>query len=377
MSIKPKIAYKSYFKSQLFSLIILSASVNFYSCNSKPSMVRTFEYSTGKEDALMQTQLVFEKLGYKISTFDEVDNYFTTRLKIINRLFRPIYYTIFVTAQDRLTIAVYSEVKTFKRASGSGIASNSDQIMQDASNNLGDKFQKAIFNPIIKEIESKGFARWDRNEDNLSDMLMISNIEDGRLWIKDQIEEKNDMINQNNRLNALRKLHSKQDHLRFFAVLEAENNIEFWGNNYKGTSLVKFSKSINSYKRNFDEVFQNTLNKIRNYYGQCDIQLVINPVGRLADIGIKIKSSSTTPNIELRDALISTFKLINFGEADYHIILEQRIDFKGSYNNLKVNYSNLKLTGILTEYTILDSDVLADTLFLNNSYNKPAVYLKN
>ena len=139
----------------------------------------------------------------------------------------------------------------------------------------------------------------------------------------------------------------------------------------------KFSKSINSYKRNFDEVFQNTLNKIRNYYGQCDIQLVINPVGRLADIGIKIKSSSTTPNIELRDALISTFKLINFGEADYHIILEQRIDFKGSYNNLKVNYSNLKLTGILTEYTILDSDVLADTLFLNNSYNKPAVYLKN
>ena len=340
-------------------------------------MVRTFEYSTGKEDALMQTQLVFEKLGYKISTFDEVDNYFTTRLKIINRLFRPIYYTIFVTAQDRLTIAVYSEVKTFKRASGSGIASNSDQIMQDASNNLGDKFQKAIFNPIIKEIESKGFARWDRNEDNLSDMLMISNIEDGRLWIKDQIEEKNDMINQNNRLNALRKLHSKQDHLRFFAVLEAENNIEFWGNNYKGTSLVKLSKSINSYKRNFDEVFQNTLNKIRNYYGQCDIQLVINPVGRLADIGIKIKSSSTTPNIELRDALISTFKLINFGEADYHIILEQRIDFKGSYNNLKVNYSNLKLTGILTEYTILDSDVLADTLFLNNSYNKPAVYLKN
>ena len=340
-------------------------------------MVRTFEYSTGKEDALMQTQLVFEKLGYKISTFDEVDNYFTTRLKIINRLFRPIYYTIFVTAQDRLTIAVYSEVKTFKRASGSGIASNSDQIMQDASNNLGDKFQKAIFNPIIKEIESKGFARWDRNEDNISDMLMISNIEDGRLWIKDQIEEKNDMINQNNRLNALRKLHSKQDHLRFFAVLEAENNIEFWGNNYKGTSLVKFSKSINSYKRNFDEVFQNTLNKIRIYYGQCDIQLVINPVGRLADIGIKIKSSSTTPNIELRDALISTFKLINFGEADYHIILEQRIDFKGSYNNLKVNYSNLKLTGILTESTILDSDVLADTLFLNNSYNKPAVYLKN
>ncbi len=71
---------------------------------------------------------------------------------------------------------MYSEVKTFKRASGSGIASNSDQIMQDASNNLGDKFQKAIFNPIIKEIESKGFARWDRNEDNLSDMLMISNI---------------------------------------------------------------------------------------------------------------------------------------------------------------------------------------------------------
>ena len=41
-------------------------------------MVRTFEYSTGKEDALIQTQLVFEKLGYKISTFDQVDNYFTT-----------------------------------------------------------------------------------------------------------------------------------------------------------------------------------------------------------------------------------------------------------------------------------------------------------
>ena len=31
-------------------------------------MVRTFEYSTGKEDALMQTQLVFEKLGYKITS---------------------------------------------------------------------------------------------------------------------------------------------------------------------------------------------------------------------------------------------------------------------------------------------------------------------
>ena len=123
----------------------------------------------------MEAQLVFENLGYKISTFDEVDNYFTTRLKVINRLFRPIYYTIFVTAQDRLTVAVYSEVRTFKRASGSGIASNSDQIMQDASNNLGDKFQNEIFNPILKAIESKGFARWDRREDNILDILMVTN----------------------------------------------------------------------------------------------------------------------------------------------------------------------------------------------------------
>lgn len=340
-------------------------------------MVRTFEFSIKKEDAIVEAQLVFENLGYKISTFDEVDNYFTTRLKVINRLFRPIYYTIFVTAQDRLTVAVYSEVRTFKRASGSGIASNSDQIMQDASNNLGDKFQNEIFNPIIKAIESKGFARWDRREDNILDILMVTNTEDGRIWLKDHIEKENNTIHKDIRLKALTDLHSKQDHLRFFAVLEAENNIEFWGNNFKGTSLINISKTIDSYKHNFDEAFEKTLNNIRNYYGQCDIQLIISPEGRLADIKIIINSSPTTPDIEIRDALISTFKLINFTEGDYHIRLKKIIDFKGSYNNLKVNYSNLKLTGILPEHPIPDTDVFADTLFLNNSFNEPAVYFKN
>ena len=47
-------------------------------------MVRTFEYTSIKRDALKEAQIVFEELGYKISDYHEVDNYFITEL-LVNR----------------------------------------------------------------------------------------------------------------------------------------------------------------------------------------------------------------------------------------------------------------------------------------------------
>ncbi|MBF88346.1 MAG: hypothetical protein CMG75_01595 [Candidatus Marinimicrobia bacterium] len=369
--------YKTFFNRYLFSLVILSSSGNFYSCDEKPPMVRTFEHNLNNEDALREAQLVFESLGYKISTFDEIDNSFTTQLRVINRLFRPIYYTIFVSAQDRLTIVVYSEVRTFKRASGADIGSNNNQIMQDASNNLGDKFQAVIFNPIIKAIESKGFAKWDRKEDSILDDLLIESSREANLWLENEKYNKIKKRYESQRINDIKILEMEQDYLRLRAILEAENNIDFWGNSDTGRSLVGISKIINSYKDNFDQIFKNSLNSIRHYYGNCHIQLIIRPDGTIEDIDILINSSSRTPDIELRDALKSTLKAINFMKGENYIRLEQLIDFRGSYNNLKVKYSNLKLTGLFTENPISDKDVFADTLFKIKKYNKQVIQLKN
>ena len=125
-------------------------------------MVRTYEYTLGKESALREAQIIFEKLGYEISAYDEVDNYFTTKLRVINRLFRPIYYVAFVKAQDRLTVAVFSEVRTFMRSSRIAFAAETEQVMQDASNNLSSRFQDAIFNPITELIEEKYITRFNK-----------------------------------------------------------------------------------------------------------------------------------------------------------------------------------------------------------------------
>ena len=327
-------------------------------------MVRTFEYTSIKKDALKEAQIVFEELGYKISDYHEVDNYFTTELRIINRLFRPIYYVAFVSAQDRLTIVIYSEVRTFRRASKVGVASGSEQVMQDASNNLGDRFQRAIFDPVIEAIELKGFAKWDRVLDNKKEDVAIREAEELRQMVlgKEIKLEREQTLKE--RQMRLRAYNEYQEDQRYIAVREGEHQVEFWPER-QNWSIVELSKSLQRNRVAFDSVFRDVLTTHQDVRGRGAMLWILAPDGRVVDIRIVMRSSFKTPENELRDRLISTLRSVYFSGGEEYLRLRQIFSFEGSYHNLKIQYERPVMTGIFSEYPAPDIDVLADTLFAN------------
>ena len=339
-------------------------------------MVRTFEYTTTKEEALKEAQIVFEKLGYKISSYDEVDNYFTTELRIINRLFRPIYYVTFVTAQDRLTVIVYSEVRTFRRASRVGFSSGGEQVMQDASNNLGDRFQKAIFDPVTEAIERKGFATWDRVEDSQREDVAIREAEDLRQMVLTKEKEMEKAFVSNERQKRLKAYNENQEEQRFSAMREGEHHIEFWPEK-PNWSIVAVSKALHRHRAKFDSVFRDVLMSHRDVRGKGAMLWILGPNGRVADLRVLIRSSFNTPENELRDRLVSTLRSVYFNDGEDYLRLRQSFSFEGNYHNLKIKYERPIMTGIFPAYPIPQIDVLADTFFVNWQKQKMPAILKN
>ena len=340
-------------------------------------MVRNYEYTEGRRGALREAQIAFEKLGYKISAFDEVDNYFTTELRVINRLFRPIYYVAFVTAQDRLTVTVYSEVRTFMRASRIALAAGTEQVMQDASNNLSDRFQSAIFDPITSSIEQEGFAKWDRVTDSDRDDIIIRQAEDLRLTALAEAEEKKRDFERIESGAALKMFHQIQDERRLRAEREVERHIELWGDSRPEQSVVELSRTLEENREGFEEVFREVLTSHRDVNGTGVMVWIIGLDGRVADLRVLMDSSPNTPETHLRDRLASTLKSVSFGSGNAFLKMKQRFSFDGNYSNLKVDFGRPLVTGRFDEYPIPDRDVFEEAFFVKQRSTGPPVILKN
>ncbi len=340
-------------------------------------MFRTYEFTIEKKIALREAQIVFEKLGYKISAYDEVDNYFITELRIINRLFRPIYYVAFVTAQDRLTVAVYSEVRTFMRSSRLAFSAETEQVMQDASNNLSDRFQNAIFNPITELIEENGFAKWNRVVDNARDDEIIKQAEKLRISDLLEIEKRLRVLERNNRETYLKKFHKDQDNRRWRAGKEVEQHLKFWSNNRPKRSIVELSRKLERERERFEEVFREVLREHSNMNGTGKLLWIIGKDGRVVDMRIVMKSSIYTPETHLRDRLAMSLKSISFKSGNSFLKMKQVFSFEGSYNNLKVNFGIPEVTARFDEYPIPFTDVFEETLFINQHKEVFPVIIKN
>ena len=340
-------------------------------------MVRTYEYTLGKESALRKAQIVFEKLGYKISAYDEVDNYFITELRVINRLFRPIYYVAFVTAQDRLTVAVFSEVRTFMRSSRIALAAETEQIMQDASNNLSDRFQEAIFNPITESIEENGFAKWDRVLDSDRDDEIIRRSEELRISTQMEIEENMRVLERIDRETALNEYHEDQDERRLRAGREVEQHLEFWGVSHPERSVVELSRTLERKRKTFEAVFREVLIPHRDVSGTGMLLWIIGKDGRVVDLRILIDSSTNTPETHLRDRLSSTLISISFEIGNSFLKMKQHFSFKGNYNNLRLDFGIPSVLAHFDKYPIPFTDVFEDTVFIDQLKAGSRVILKN
>lgn len=369
--------YKELSSKLYFLSFFFLTTLRISSCDANPPMVRTFEYTTSNKDALRQAQVVFEKLGYKISTFDEVDNYFTTELQVINRLLRPIYYVIYVTAQDRLSVVVYSEVKTFMRASRLGLAAGTDQIMQDASNNLGIRFQRAIFTPITEAMENLGFAIWDRELDGYLDDLIVKSYEEKRLWINNEEDKRIAKRVLGERLTVLRSFEQHQDKLRLNAMEEAEHNLKFWKSGKADRSGIAIAKKLEEHRDLFDKVFNRVLTSQPEVEGTGTMHWVIGIDGRVVELKVTLDTSANTPETELRDGLVSALRSISFNGGRRFLRLRQGFSFTGSYHNLKVRYGLAFLTGQFGSYPITDVDIFADTLFVERQKKGIPIIIKN
>lgn len=339
-------------------------------------MVRTFDYTVPSERALKEAQIVLESLGYEVVAYDAVDRYFLTELSVISRLLRPIYYVVFVSAQDRLNVIVYSEVRTFRRASRVAFAAGAEQIMQDASNNLSLRFQSAIFDPITEAIEQKGFAKWDRLEGDRAEDLAIRTAEELRLKALSAKRERERAEALKQRQERLSAYSTNQDHQRLLAVREGEHQIQFWSE-YPNRSIVSLSRNLHGHLSTFESVFRRVLTPHRDVRGRGAMLWIVGPQGRVVDLKVVMKTSFNTPESELRDRLSSTLRSVFFGAGKEYLRMRQAFSFDGNYHNLKVNFDRPVMTGTFSEYPVPERDVLSDTLFVEWPASDPPVILKN
>tara|TARA_Y100000590_G_scaffold461949_1_gene624840 strand:- start:20632 stop:21765 length:1134 start_codon:yes stop_codon:yes gene_type:complete len=374
--ISPSTSKQTSAKTTLFSLLFLS-TLRVSSCEDNPPMVRTYEYTSEKESALRKAQIVFEKLGYKISSYDEVDNYFTTEMRVVNRLFRPIYYVAFVAAHDRLTVAIYSEVRTFMRSSRLAFSAETEQVMQDASNNLSDRFQYVIFNPITESIEENGFARWDRVADSERDDEIIRQAEELRISAMLEIEEKMRQLERIERESSLKEFHEFQDNRRLRAGREVEQHLKFWSTSRPKRSIVELSRTLEREREKFEAVFREVVTTQRDVNGTGMLLWIIGKDGLVVDLRIVIDSSINTPETHLRDRLASILKSISFKSGNSFLKMKQRFSFNGNYNNLKMDFGFPVITAQFDEYPIPFTDVFEGTLFLNQQKEVSSVIIKN
>lgn len=355
------------------SLVFL-VSFRLSTCYSPPPMVRIYDYSIPQDEVLSRCQNALMNLGYEIDTYSPLDYHFVTKEKIVKKLFRRAHYIIYVKAEDRITVYVYAEVRTFKRASEIGLMVG-DLTELEASHNLSLSFQNKILDPITREFEKRGFTFWDSQQRNRADDIEIRAMENNRQkrrLILLSRKKKKERITRNKRIE---QYVLERDLSRWEAVHEAEYYTNFLQDSttskggsplLNNWSLIRIGKTLVANDYHLEKVLREVLQEYRNYGGHGKIDWIIDPEGRVIYVDIQLDTTPYTPDDELKHYISSAVRRMIFPptqQGSRYLGLSRTFDFSGNYHNLKYHFDRPRISALFENYPPIETETVTDTFF--------------
>ena len=349
---------------------LFANSLRFSGCYLPPAMVRTYNYDVSREEALNQCQQVIMRLGYEIEIIDAVDGHFLTRVRAIKRLFQPIEYVVFVSVEDRIDVIVYSEVRTFRRASQLGLSAG-ELVVQDASNNLGLRFQRAIFNPISREFAHNDIKLWNPDKQNPAYDREIRAYEQKRLKRLASIRKGKEAREKKAWQGMLAEYGLERDDARYDAVLDAEHQIVFYRDkDVRDWSLVEMNKVVAAQDELMKRAILDVMERYHDYKGVGRMDWIVAPTGRVIDSRVRLTTSFNTPEDELQRMMENQVRLWFFppsARQQNYVHLTREVAFQGNRHNIRISLSRPRFVSMTDEFPIIHKELMRDTLFAEPS----------
>ncbi len=331
-------------------------------------MVRIYDYDIPQDEVLLQCQKALTELGYEIELYAPLDYHLVTRTATAKKLLRKVHYVVYVKVQDRITVYVYAEARTFKRASEMGIRVG-ELTELGTTRNLGVHFQAEIFDPITAEFERKGFVSWDPAEDNRLDDLDILASERRDLreqYEREELEKQKEKTEWEGRVGEYT---TERDNSRYEAAIEAEHYVTVMKRELfplKDWSLIDISKTVAENEDSLGKVLKGVLAELPSYSGKGRAQWVVRQDGRVVDASVSVDSSPHTPDDEISYGISNVFRRMIFlptGPRFGYLILTLEFSFSGEYHNLKYRFKRPRISGLVEDFPLADEATIHDTFF--------------
>jgi len=327
-----------------------------------------YNYILPQDEVLPKCEDVLSKLGYEIDIYSPTDYHLVTKEKIVKTLFRRAHYILHLKVEDRITIYVYTETRTFKRASELGLLAG-DLTELEASNNLNLHFQSEIFDPITSEFEKRGFTFWDKEEQNVADDLEIRKVEQKRIRQRSLLQNQKKKREQSARQKNIKQYNDERDLARIEAVRESEHFVNFIRDSSAFShdwSLIRISKILVKNDFLLERALREVLQTYRDYSGEGKIVWIVDPEGKVFQVEIQIDTNPYTPEDELKHYMSSAFRRMIFPPAQpvsTYLALSRGFFFSGKYNNLKYAFDRPRILAVYDTYPPLQIETVKDTFF--------------
>lgn len=348
---------------------IFLATFRLSSCYNPPPMVRMYDYDIPQDEVLPKCQEALIRLEYGIDLYAPLDHHLITEEFVIKKFLRKVHYVVHVKVEDRIAVYLYSEARTFKRASEMGIRAG-ELTEVGTTQNLGIRFQDEIFTPITKELEKRGFLIWDPIKDSQRDdrEIRYQGEEQRRRLAQHRRKATRERIDRETRSGEYSE---ERDVDRFDAVSEAEHyvmNLQDSPDTPKlgGWSLINISKTVAANHNHLKSVMAEILDRYRSYSGHGEIMWIVEPDGRVQQVNVLIDSSPHTPDHEISNGISSTFRKMVFlptGKRSGYLVLTMELEFSGSYHNLRYHFSRPRIAALLQQVPVPIEETVSDTFF--------------
>ena len=344
-------------------------------------MVKIYNYEVAQDEVLPLCQRALLELGYEIDTYAPLDYHIVTRPRTIKRFLQRAEYLLHVKIEDRISVYAYAETRRFRRGTEFGIKVD-DLTELGPSSNLNLQFQNDIFAPITAEFRKIGFEFWDAAVGNREDDLEIKRAVRKSQEKSIAAENQKKLRERRERNQELESYTLERDMARLSAAEEAEHYLTFFekaeviepqSELSAGWSLVEINKTVISNDETFGEILRDVLKEYRSYRGEGGIEWVVNPDGRVVDVQVVLRTSPTTPEVELEKRIATAYRSLIFKprqERSGHLLLSRQFGFSGSLHNFTYNPKRPRILSLMPHYPPIMTPTVKDTFFETDNAKK-------
>ena len=139
-------------------IFLLLLTVLFIGCANPPRMIRGYDYSIKKYDALEICKNILQELEYEIDIYAPESYMLTTKPTQLRKVIRKYDYIIYLKVTDHINVHISAERNIFNRGSESSLGGSSI-IIKQTETYLPLSIQKKIFDPISNKLINHNFRQ--------------------------------------------------------------------------------------------------------------------------------------------------------------------------------------------------------------------------